>query len=381
MVQPMAPRHHVLLIPGFFAFANLGDLRYFLGVRETLQSKLWDLGIDAHVTEIETLPTASIRHRAAKVLEIIENIARDSDTPIHLIGHSTGGLDARLAVTPTASLPTPYDTHDAYRRVRSLVTVAAPHLGTPLASIYGSAMGKPLLQILALATGYVLRYGRLPLRYVLKLGGLFTRVDDIFGLRRTVVDQLYNELLADFNDERRDAVIDFLSQVRDDQSLVFQLTPAALDLFNATTADPGQLRYGCVTTRAKRPRFGSILGLGADPYAQSMYVVYCGLWLLASRIRPELLQELTPAQERALVEQLGAVPSAKDNDGIVPTRSQVWGELIHAASADHLDVVGHYGQTRKVDGIYADWIPTLSGFDDNAFDALWSDVARFIAAA
>ena len=379
MVAPMAPRHHVILIPGFFGFARLGDLRYFLGVEDMLAEQLAARGIDARVQEVMTLPTASIRHRAARVLEVIEQACADDDGPVHLVGHSTGGLDARLAVAPTASLPTAFDSAGAYERVTSLVTISAPHAGTPLATYYGSAMGKPLLQVLAVATVYILRYGRLPLGAALKLGGLFAKADDFLGFDNTVVDQLYNELLADFNEGRREAVMQFLADVQADQSLVFQLTPAALDLFNATSADPSGIRYASVVTRAERPRIGRALGHGADPYAQSMYLVYSGLWWLASRSRIEDMPELGLAQHQSLKRAYGDLPDRYDSDGVVPTLSQVWGPVIHAARGDHLDVVGHYGQTRQVEGIYADWLPTASGYDDDAFERLWSAVATFIA--
>jgi triacylglycerol esterase/lipase EstA (alpha/beta hydrolase family) len=377
----MAAKHHVVLIPGFFGFANLGELRYFLGVEQQLERYLGELGIDAKVHEVVTLPTSSIRHRAARVLEVLEEVSGEDDGPVHLVGHSTGGLDARLAVTPTASLPTEYDTLDAFQRVKSLVTVSAPHHGTPLASYYGSAMGKPLLQLLAVATVYILRYGRLPLGAAIKLGGLFVKADDFVGLSDTVADQLYNELLADFTEERREAVVKFLNDVSADQSLVFQLTPSALDLFNATTADPKGIRYGSVVTRARPPRLRQVLNQGYDPYAHSMYLVYTGLWMVAARSNEDNLPQLTTDQWEALRRGYGWLPEIQDNDGIVPTHSQVWGRVIHTARGDHLDVVGHYGQTRKVDSVYADWIPTGSGFDNASFDAAWWDIATFIAEA
>ena len=40
-------------------------------------------------------------------------------------------------------------------------------------------------------------------------------------------------------------------------------------------------------------------------------------------------------------------------------------------------MVGHYGALRP-DQPTTDWLPSRSGFDDRAFDALYRDVARFI---
>ena len=71
------------------------------------------------------------------------------------------------------------------------------------------------------------------------------------------------------------------------------------------------------------------------------------------------------------------LPSAGDNDGVSPTNSQVWGELVHATTADHLDVVGHFGTSDR-GGYAGDWLPSHSGFDAVRFEKLWTDVAEFI---
>lgn len=67
------------------------------------------------------------------------------------------------------------------------------------------------------------------------------------------------------------------------------------------------------------------------------------------------------------------------SDGIVPTRSQAWGDVVHAAVADHLDVLGHF-RGPSHDPPHVDWLVTGSGFDRTRFEALWSDVTRFLTA-
>jgi len=69
----------------------------------------------------------------------------------------------------------------------------------------------------------------------------------------------------------------------------------------------------------------------------------------------------------------GAVPAASDNDGVVPTRSQPWGDVIHAARADHLDTIGHFGDVAHVPP-HVDWLTTGTGFDRPQFEALWTAV-------
>src|SRR5690606_41320009 len=61
-------------------------------------------------------------------------------------------------------------------------------------------------------------------RTVVKIGGWLNRIDDYFGQRHTVLDELYHDLLSDFSEERRRELIAFIEGVSTDQSLVFQLT-------------------------------------------------------------------------------------------------------------------------------------------------------------
>jgi hypothetical protein len=109
-----------------------------------------------------------------------------------------------------------------------------------------------------------------------------------------------------------------------------------------------------------------------------MHVLYALLHRVAGFSRTARLPEPVPEQRRVLEQAFGRFPTPAWSDGVVPTLSQVWGEVIHATNADHLDVVGHYGSARA-GTVASDWLPSNSGFDDTAFDELWTDVARFIA--
>jgi hypothetical protein len=71
------------------------------------------------------------------------------------------------------------------------------------------------------------------------------------------------------------------------------------------------------------------------------------------------------------------MPSPAANDGIVPTLSQAWGQVIHASVADHLDVLGHFRDAEH-DPPHVDWLVSGSDFDRRRFEALWADVARFL---
>ena len=105
--------------------------------------------------------------------------------------------------------------------------------------------------------------------------------------------------------------------------------------------------------------------------------MYCMLWNLTSHFHERYLPALSEAQSQALVAAYGEVPERIDNDGMSPTLSQVWGEVVHATDADHLDVMGQYGDYGRT-GIHADWLPSGSGFDRGRFTALWRAVAAFV---
>ena len=371
---PTRDHHQVLLIPGFFGFGSLGDLAYFSGVREELAASFAREGVDVTVTEVKTLPTASIRVRAAHVLEALVRVAESSTGPIHVIGHSTGGLDARLAIAPTAALPTTARLAD-YARIHTLVSVCCPHFGTPLASFFGSALGKPLLRLLARYWMWLLKRGRIPIALLLRVGYFFVRLRDPWRRHKGTFDELYEKLFRDLGDERRLELIRFLDAVSSDQALVFQLTPAGCDLLNACTADPA-VHYGSVVARAHAPTFRTFLRSLRELYAQIMHPVYAFLHFIAAR-GEDALAEPTAEQAAALALGYGEVPATRDNDGIVPTLSQVWGDIVHVTTADHLDVVGQFG--RKEEAAWGgDWIPSYSGFTSERFAALWADVARYV---
>lgn len=65
----MAQRHHLFLVPGFFGFANLGDLAYFGHVRAELIRALAALAVDARVQVVGVPPTASLLRRTHQPAE------------------------------------------------------------------------------------------------------------------------------------------------------------------------------------------------------------------------------------------------------------------------------------------------------------------------
>ena len=143
---PSAPaksrRPHVVLVHGFAGFSEIrvGGVRtaYFRGVRERFE----ELGIACTTARLPAV--APIAERAAALEALLASLA---DFDVHVIAHSMGGLDARRAINALGGGPSARQ-----RRTRlpvlTLVTIATPHRGTPLAEL-----GHPLPALRDLSAG------------------------------------------------------------------------------------------------------------------------------------------------------------------------------------------------------------------------------------
>ena len=373
----MPETHHVYLIPGFFGFADIGGITYFHHVHQLIEQRFDEAGVPVEVHEVATLPTASIRKRAGRVYETVNQTASGSG-PVHLIGHSTGGLDARLFVTPNANLivAPEADVESAASRVKTVVTVATPHFGTPMATFFSSVLGAQLLRVISLATIYTMQFGKLPLAALMAVGKVVTKYDDLFGLKNSVLDQLYDNLFGDFDEDRQEEIRSFLNEVQGDRALVGQLTPGGIDLLNAATEDRGGVRYGSVAMMAREPGLSAMKSIGFDPYRQASHLLYRLLHRIVGdedAYYPTLLTE----QRQTMVQAYGEAPGPTRSDGIVPTLSQVWGELFYAGHGDHLDVCGHFNDVEH-DPPHFDWIATGTSFSRPQFEALWTAVTDYL---
>lgn len=103
------------LLHGYLGFSHRGPIEYFRGIGQTLRR----MDIAYLIPEVPS---------SGAVAEQAEALARQlfrSNVPVFaLIAHSMGGLNARYLITHL----------DPDRRVKSLLTIATPHRGTPLAT-------------------------------------------------------------------------------------------------------------------------------------------------------------------------------------------------------------------------------------------------------
>ena len=370
-------QRHIFLIPGFFGFANLGDFTYWGPVNRKLSKLFEAAGMPATIHAVKSLPTASLRSRTRRLLETIAAARPGPDAIIHLIGHSTGGLDARLLLTPGVDLQTRIDVESIACRVRSSTSVATPHRGAPIASFFTGLLGRELLRLLSVLTMSALRGGQFPLSVWARVAALFA-IPAPTSLGGNLAGQIYRQLLSDFNPDSQEQVNALLMEVERDQSLLTQLTVESMDLFNAAAGNRDGVHYGSVVTRARPPGLDTSLEIGLDLAAQAQQAFYYSLTRLAAGY--EFLPPNTEYR-KAFAKAFEDIPDSSANDGIVPTLSQLWGHCIAVAQADHLDIIGHYRDDGTDSEHNYDWLTTHSDFRDADFHDVWQRVVEFIADA
>jgi len=363
----------VFLVPGFFGFTNLGDFAYFVHVSELLEELLADAGVDCVVHPLDTRPTSSILVRTRHLFDRVKAVYEPGDE-LHLIGHSTGGLDARLLVAEGLSIG---GRDDILPAVRTVTTLSAPHRGTPMAAFFTSLLGQRLLRILSLVTVATIRFGSVPLPVLLSLAGLIGSTGLSSIVSGGVIDQIYTLVLRDFDDDRRKQLEQYFDHAYEDQTLLAQLSPEAMDVVHAVAKPASHVRCASVVAMAPEPSLGRQAELGLKPFGQAQYGLYRALHLLAATTTEHMHIYPDAAQRRVLVAAYGDVPKQSDNDAMVPALSQVWEKVIHATYADHLDVMGHFhgpGLHPK----HVDWLRTGSHFGMSEFRALLEAVAKHI---
>ena len=122
-VHGTRPRSPIVLAHGLFGFERIGFgpltlARYFRALPDELRAA----GSRVLVTKVH--PTAAVRRRGQILGARIE--AAFGREPVHVVGHSMGGLDARSLLAEPGW---------GEGRVLSLTTVGTPHLGSFLADI------------------------------------------------------------------------------------------------------------------------------------------------------------------------------------------------------------------------------------------------------
>jgi pimeloyl-ACP methyl ester carboxylesterase len=370
----MVTRDAVVLAPGLLGFSRLGGFYYFADrVVATLRGLLEEaLRRAVPVVPCTTLPTSSLAARQAFLVSYLERLCArlEGVERLHLVGHSTGGVDVELLACTTRLDGTAWATSEQLVRARiaSVVTISAPHHGTGLADSRLASFGaNPLLDPGAIV----------PLARVL--------ADLIALLPREIA------AAAGFAVARPNDVLRFLLQVVESRDLIGDLKPAHMDALRARVKQEASIPVTAIVT-GTAPRYGG--ARPSDPFFVDLY----GMTATAAASPSPAVEACRRRLERALevepellvASRTAEVPRQVDvalNDGIVNSARQLVDEHTRIGAivlADHGDVLGHYDrQDDLIDGtpLNAGLFHSGAGFGDDQFFELYRRVACAILRA
>lgn len=381
--------HHVALIPGFLGFNKLADFSYFAdtvgtAIADSLARRFPERRVPVHA--FETVPAGSLQERKDMLIKQLKTVrAQYPYSQLHLVGHSTGGLDAELLLR-TAAPAAPYDaeTEEIRRAIRSVTTIAAPLAGTslalsPLARFFAI---DSLRDVFAAPLDLLLFHGPSAL-----LGGI-ARVLALF-----LDDESARELSEALLHSGAPGVSYLLSLVLK-RALIAELAPDKLQRILAQTREDSSLppirraRFVTIARRQPQPSEAGAAGL--------LFRFLYDNTAREAHADPEVLVAAQTLQKLAATPGfpiIGVPPlptiDMQANDGIVDTLRQILpstaatiaAETRHIAAlviADHLDVVGYFP---LADGRNNGFLSSGSAFREPQLQQLYAAVANEIAHA
>jgi pimeloyl-ACP methyl ester carboxylesterase len=361
----------VVLVPGFLGFARFGGFYYFAErvvavLRGVLEQRL-DRAVQ--VVPCTTHPTHALANRQRHLLDYLEELCTKTLSGVervHLVGHSTGGVDAQLlaCTKPLGGQTWDQNADQVRRRIKSVVTISAPHYGTCLADSWlGYWAENPFLSWPPIVRGIALGY------HVLRLAP-----QEIPAITRL-------QLARD--------VITFLAQVALHRELIADLRPARMETLRSTLEPEPGVALTCfvagteVRDRSERPResfFTNMYDLTKGDGTASPAVDGC------RRLLQDLLERRPELVIRSEQSRLPGGIHVELNDGVVNTVRQMVdpddpAQLGGFVVGDHADVLGHYDRQDSLIGgspYNAGLFHSGAGFGDDEFFKLYRRVAEAI---
>ncbi len=377
-MPPPRPPVRIYLAPGMFGFARLAAYDYFEHVKKALAARFKARGHATEIRVVDVHPTASIRRRAARLAQMMAHTCGTDGGPIHIIGHSTGGLDARLVVSPTVHLDERANHQLGWiDRLVTVTTINTPHYGTPLATFFATAKGQQLLYAVSAITVTALKLGAPPLATASALVAALGRTGETAGVELRLVENITDGLSRALDDASSRDLRDWLRQVRDDQGGVVQLMPEAMDLFLAGVEDRPGVVYQCVASYARPSGATDWIRAMRSPWSAISAALFNLLWRVTAVQDARYPCGPQDGSEATLRRVLGEVPDSTANDGVVPLSSMIWGEPVWIGMGDHLDVVGHFPGP----GGHNDWLCSSARFDVVRFESMMDRVVDGMLAA
>ena len=367
----VALMHAIALIPGFLGFDHAGQVTYFAdrfiaGLRAAVEALV---GTSVLVAPVNVSAIGNLADRQRGLVEELERLDRKQGGPFawHLVGHSTGGLDAAL-LTRVKGLRYDPDRGSVFsdadlalvQKIASVTTIATPHYGTCLA--------------------------RSPLPAATRPGA--TAAERVEGL--LALPELARDLAQRGASWER---LQFARGASGTDSLRFLHHLLCCDEL-ARDLDP-KLAGGLTSTQNARqdvPIF-SIATMSPPPSPLAAGTredhLFRDLWTWTQLHAEGAEPAPPPVSAAAASQRIQAVPGnlpiegvidARTNDGVVNTNRQVFGEFAGLVFGDHGDVIGRYRRRDPLDHGLLDPGLLTSGasFDDDQFFELLRLVARGI---
>jgi pimeloyl-ACP methyl ester carboxylesterase len=363
--------HGVALVPGFLGFDHAGEMTYYAdrfiaGLRASIEAKVER---SVFVAPVSLPPIGSFAERQEVLLGELERLEKEAGRlRWHLVGHSTGGVDAALLARTTRLA---YDgdrgSHFTSKplfveRLRSVTTISAPHYGTCLT--------------------------RAPLPAATKAGhvGLEGRIKGLVELPALALDVAQRDDLLERLSFARGSVgrkaASFSWQLLFADKLARDLDPdVAVKLTNDTETRRKTNEVPVFSIASMVPTL--VPGQTGDRLFEALWT-----WtqIKAEGARPQPASLLSGpakliASDRAMLPDPGDRIDDRANDGVVNTNRQVFGNFAGLVLADHGDVLGRYRRVDALDGSVLDPGLLTSGanFGDDEFFALLGVIAGGIA--
>lgn len=383
----MSARHHMILVPGFGGFDALGELLYYSKVLDVLREKE-----SPCVHFFPNLPMASVAARAeALVVWVGKRVERgiiQGDDQIHLVGHSTGGLDIRQMLAMLVET----NRTEILEHVRSVQCISTPHRGTNLARWVGW-LG-PLFR--CGATGAVRSMHCLGSHGTGALGRALRCL-----CRRGATPDWGDALIDALSDtcqcgttgykaaEARETYYHLLQWVENmarDTGAISDLMPPRVcgcsrESMQTPTQWPDDHRdrmLHALLTRDVRVRSIATVAQSRSSSCCDWLETFTFLHKVIGTCPPD---SLSPSPYSGKLTILGTDVERSvgraDNDGIVNTVSMIWPNEneTRLVEADHGDIIGHYPQVES-EGSY-DLLRSQPTFSKERFEDVWARVRCF----
>ncbi len=356
----------VILVPGFMGFSRVGGFYYFADrVAAALRGALeGSFGRTVPVVPACTLPADHLAARQHKLMAEIEAlVGRVGEVSrIHLVGHSAGGVDAQL-LTCDQPLDSDRWSSAAERiraKIRTVVTIAAPHHGTSLADA----------ELATFLVDPVRSYRSMP-----------SVALPMFNFARLVAADTTRQAVLSYMATNLPESARFVAQLALHRGLIQDLSPRSMAAIRANCRCSKKPFTRCFVTavplmESADPFFKELRALTEAPQAcVGDSTVVRAVKTLSNGI-DKLIRHGGPA----------ITFSAQTSDGVVNSARQLLepddaDQLGGIVVGDHADVIGHYD---RVDALAGNEVLNLglfhsgAAFGDNQFFELYRRVAGAI---